>query len=264
LNGDHLFQTLNRGDTWTERPLPPTTPPSGYPAFISAGEGWWLVPGQPGTQCSFQSVTVWKTDDGAATWRRLDTTGIDDIRCKTGIAFSGPGVGFITAADTTHAPVIYATADGGRTWTASQPFMNPPGFTSGGGDALLVENIADFGDALFVDAFGPVSGTMKHFVYRSVDRGATWSYLSTALQSTPIVFLTPTRWLQISAPGDSRVTSDAGRTWAFFATDYQQAAPIAPQIVFGDANTGYATVRGAIQRTTDGGAHWTVIKTPGT
>jgi len=32
LNGDHLFQTLNRGDTWTERSMPPTTPPSGYPA----------------------------------------------------------------------------------------------------------------------------------------------------------------------------------------------------------------------------------------
>jgi photosystem II stability/assembly factor-like uncharacterized protein len=34
--------------------------------------------------------------------------------------------------------------------------------------------------------------------------------------------------------------------------------------VFGDANVGYATVRGSIQRTTDGGAHWTAIKTPGT
>ena len=34
--------------------------------------------------------------------------------------------------------------------------------------------------------------------------------------------------------------------------------------VFGDASVGYATVRGAIQRTTDGGAHWITIKTPGT
>ena len=33
---------------------------------------------------------------------------------------------------------------------------------------------------------------------------------------------------------------------------------------FGDATTGYATVRGSLQRTTDGGAHWTAIKTPGT
>jgi len=54
------------------------------------------------------------------------------------------------------------------------------------------------------------------------------------------------------------------RQLARYTTDYSQAAPIAPQIVFGDAMVGYATVRGEIQRTTDGGAHWTKIKTPGT
>ena len=65
-------------------------------------------------------------------------------------------------------------------------------------------------------------------------------------------------------PSDSRETTDGGKTWHFYASDYQQAAPVAPQIVFGDANVGYATARGAIQRTIDGGAHLTSIKTPGT
>jgi photosystem II stability/assembly factor-like uncharacterized protein len=55
-----------------------------------------------------------------------------------------------------------------------------------------------------------------------------------------------------------------GATWHAFTFDYSQAAPIAPEIVFGDPLVGYATVRGAIQRTVDGGAHWTQLKTPGT
>ncbi len=37
-----------------------------------------------------------------------------------------------------------------------------------------------------------------------------------------------------------------------------------PFVVFGDAEVGYATVRGSIQRTVDGGAHWERIDTPGT
>jgi len=59
-------------------------------------------------------------------------------------------------------------------------------------------------------------------------------------------------------------TTDGGATWHAYTTDYSQAAPIAPDIVFGDAQVGYAIVRGSIQRTVDGGAHWTTIKTPGT
>jgi photosystem II stability/assembly factor-like uncharacterized protein len=263
VGGDHLFVSLNRGDTWTERALP-ASPRDGYNAFISAGEGWWLVPSPPGPPCSFQAVTLWKTDDGAVTWRKLDASGIDEIRCKSGVAFSGPGVGFITAWDPNRSPVIYHTSDGGRSWSASQPLRDPPGFTTAGGSSLQVANIGDFGDVLFADAFGSVGGALKHFVYRSVDRGATWSYASTTLQSVAIVFVTPTRWLQITVPSDSRETTDGGNTWHFFASDYQQAAPIAPQIVYGDANVGYATVRGSIQRTLDGGVHWTGIKTPGT
>ena len=49
-----------------------------------------------------------------------------------------------------------------------------------------------------------------------------------------------------------------------YATTYAQAAPIPPTITFGSAQVGYATVRGAIQQTLDGGATWSAIATPGT
>ena len=76
--------------------------------------------------------------------------------------------------------------------------------------------------------------------------------------------MTATRWLQISSPGNAKETTDGGATWHSFTTDYQQAAPVPPVITFGDSQVGYATVRGAIQRTIDGGAHWSAIRTPGT
>jgi len=122
-----------------------------------------------------------------------------------------------------------------------------------------------FGAILFVSAVGEGAGNGKTYAFRSTDGSATWSHVSTAPEDrVDIVFVTATRWLQIVPPTDSRETTDGGASWHAFTTEYSQAAPIAPQIVFGDARVGYATVRGAIQRTTDGGSHWSALETPGT
>ena len=79
-----------------------------------------------------------------------------------------------------------------------------------------------------------------------------------------MALVTATRWLFIGPPGKSQETTDAGATWHAFTTDYSQGAPLAPLVYFADAEVGYATVRGSIQRTVDGGAHWELIETPGT
>ena len=108
-----------------------------------------------------------------------------------------------------------------------------------------------------------MSGKSAQYVYRSTDGGTTWGYSSSVPDDGgAVAFVTASRWLQITVP-TSKETTDGGASWHPFTTDYSQAAPIAPSIVFGDAQTGYATVRGAIQRTTDGGVHWTYIGTPG-
>ena len=98
-------------------------------------------------------------------------------------------------------------------------------------------------------------GQLQRYVFLSTDGGASWTYVST---------VTTSRWIQLNPPGQSMETSDGGASWHPYTTDYGQAAAVGPDIVFGDASVGYATVRGAIQRTTDGGAHWTQIKAPGT
>jgi photosystem II stability/assembly factor-like uncharacterized protein len=255
VNGDHLFRSMDRGDTWTERALPQPALPNGRIAFVNANDGWLLSVGSPATQCSGQAVTLWRTTDGAATWTSVGPSGIAAAQCKDSIAFSDTLHGYIGSWDPNTQPRVYRTDDGGKTWNGSM-LPNPP--------AQRPDAVGDFVNVTLVSAQGG-NAPDRYTAFRSTDRGATWTSVSTGpIASIPIVFVSATRWLQIAAPNLSLETTDAGSSWHAFTTDYSQAAPVAPQIVFGDANTGYATVRGSIQRTVDGGAHWTGLKTPGT
>lgn len=265
--GTRLFRSTDRGETWQERPLLSGPLVNVIPSLIDDHEGWLAMPGSPATQCQIQGIALWHTADAGTTWERAAASGIADGQCKTGLTFTDATHGFLEAYSPNDRPFIYRTADAGKTWSASTPIPNPPGFTStGGGFTLQPSAPRGFGATLLLEAAGNVgNGQFHRYAFRSSDGGATWAYVSTAPnQEDRIVFVTASRWLQISTPGDSKETTDAGATWHAFATDYQQAAPIAPTIVFGDAQVGYATVRGLIQRTTDGGAHWSTIRTPGT
>ena len=266
-----LFRSTDRGDTWQERPAPPQLPVA--LSFVDDHEGWALVPqggGVPppaGGACTAPSVTLQHTSDAGTSWQPLTPSGLGPGPCKVGIRFADAQRGFVGAFDPNGSPIVYRTADGGRTWTASQRLPDPPGFTtqSGGGPTLGIGRVAAFGSTLLVTAFPTNPATGRLFAYRSVDGGATWAHASTAPNaSQDLAFVSATRWLQIASPGDSKETTDGGATWHSFTTTYQQAAPVGPAVVFGDAQVGYATARGAIQRTTDAGASWTSIRTPGT
>ncbi|HXC77602.1 MAG TPA: hypothetical protein VNU19_11170, partial [Candidatus Acidoferrum sp.] len=103
-------------------------------------------------------------------------------------------------------------------------------------------------------------------VYRSTDGGATWAFGTAPPPYGQIAFVTASRWIQLLPPGSARETTNAGASWHQYPSDYSQAAPIAPQVVFADSKVGYATARGSIARTLDGGLHWnwTAVKSPGT
>lgn len=270
--GARLFRSTDRGDSWQERPMPPSLP--AILSFIDDHEGWAMVPTggsgvppPPGGQCG-GTVLLAHTVDAGATWQQLAPTGMAPPGpCKGSLRFADAQRGFIGAYDPNGSPLVYRTTDGGRSWSASQRLPDPPGFTTrtGGGATLGISRVAAFGTTLLVTAFptNPATGTL--YTYRSTDGGASWTYASTAPnQHQDLAFVSAARWVQISSPGDSKETTDGGATWHPFATTYSQAAPIAPSVVFGDAQVGYATVRGAIQRTIDGGAQWTQIRTPGT
>jgi len=261
-----LFRSLDRGDTWEERTAPADVFIVSV-AFVDDRNGWLLTAGSPAIGCMGQYFEIRRTTDGAATWQSaykadLSLTG----GCKSQLAFVDARHGYVSVSSRDAPPAILRTADGGRTWSTSAAFTDPPGFTfSPSVTRLDVGTVADFGSTLLVPVVGQASSQYSMHVYRSTDRGATWSYWRTVPTTMRLVFLTTTRWLQLGlASTGSSVTTDAGATWHVVPTDYGQAAGIEPQVAFGDANTGYATVRGSLQRTLDGGAHWTSVHTPGT
>jgi photosystem II stability/assembly factor-like uncharacterized protein len=257
-----LFVSSDRGDTWQERSTPPGLTNIDI-GFASDRDGLILNVGVAATECQTQSVTIWRTGDGAASWQKLTSSGIADALCKSGLAAADATHAFFAATKPGTNPVIYRTADGGASWTASAPLPTPPNIASQGATSItLTGKLWAFGSVVLVDGGG---GQQTKDVFRSSDGGATFAYASTVPTFEGAVgYVTATRWLQIAPPSSSRETTDGGGTWHAYTTDYSQAAPVSPVVVFGDATVGYATVRGAIQRTTDGGTHWTTIKTPGT
>ena len=261
---EYLARSTDSGATWEQRPLPGAI--SGYPrpeiSFVSDHEGWFTSGGSPETQCNAEVVGVWHTVDAGATWHSLGTNGVSDRQCKGLLSFADSTHGFMDAWDPNHPPVIYRTTDGGQSWSASAPIPDPPGFkTVGAGFVLQPGLVHAYGPALLLPAVSPDGGVQ--YVFRSTDGGATWIYQASRPTHGGFAIVTASRWLQI-LPGQSVETTDAGKSWHPYASDYAQAAGGAPDVVFADPLVGYATVRGGISRTVDGGGHWAAIETPGT
>jgi photosystem II stability/assembly factor-like uncharacterized protein len=250
--GHLLFRSMNAGATWEQRAIPPGTG-AGFASmsFIDDEQGWLLVTAPPPTQCNAQQIEIWHTTDAGINWEPVDGAGIADSQCKGQISFNDANHGFVSAWDPNHPPVIYWTSDGGSIWSASQPLPDPPGTTTGpSGFELTPERVEAFGSTLLVPVRAS-DGTV--YVYESDDGGLSWTFAAAApVSGASIGFVSATHCLQLIAPGQSRETTDAGATWYPSTSDYAQAAPIAPELVFGSPAVGYATVRGTINQTTNG------------
>jgi photosystem II stability/assembly factor-like uncharacterized protein len=258
--GTRLFRSSDRGDAWVERLLP-TGLGNVEVSFTDDANGLLLSTGSPATQCQTQTLSIWKTTNGAASWQMIPSTGTSDVMCKRGLSSADPTHAFFTTYSPNAGSLIYRTADAGASWTASAALPIPANLASHGGTwASITERPRAFGSVVLAGG----GGAQTKVVFRSTDGGATFTVASPVEASGSVAYVTATRWLEIAPPFPWRETTDGGAIWHDYITDYTQAAPIAPEIVFGDAQVGYATVRGAIQRTVDGGAHWTPLKTPGT
>jgi len=271
----HLFRSTDRGTTWQERPLP-SDAVSGQVAalsrpevsFISEREGWLLDPDSPAGNCDTQSLRLWRTTDAGATWTRVAASQLAtaDGKCRQSLSFVDQQRGFVAGYEPNKASVIYRTTDGGTIWSASQPLPAAASSCASPGGPCQAGSVRAFGNALLVDVTGYAGGRIRRSVFGSTDGGSSWSSLADVPDAEgAFAIVSASRWVQISIGSRSQETTDGGRSWHPYSSDYEQAAPVPPAITFADDRVGYATVRGGIQRTTDGGAHWEHFgPTPGT
>jgi photosystem II stability/assembly factor-like uncharacterized protein len=113
----YLLVTQDTGTTWHVASVPRAAGPYRSAQFFSARQGL-LIPGlhTPGR-------VFYLTSDGGQTWTpvRQGTRFQTDMT----VTFVSPDTGFAWNPDTSGAPPIYATTNGGRTWTWYLPQLAP-------------------------------------------------------------------------------------------------------------------------------------------
>lgn len=261
VGGTRLFRSADRGTSWIERSIPAAAR-FGELAFANDRDGLMISPGSP---CEAQHLSMWATHDGASTWEQITPQGIAAAGCKIAPSLVDAQHAFLATWAQNMVPAVYSSGDGGLTWSLSRPLPDPPGFPTADANVTLRPGaVHAFGSLLLLEMNGQKTSGGAQFAYRSTDGGASWTYASTAPIQMPIAFVSATRWLEVDFASDGQETTDGGASWHTYPTNYRQAGGGPPQIVFGDANVGYATTRGELQRTVDGGASWITLRTPGT
>ena len=266
VDGTRLYRSVDRGANWQQRDLPAGQSFAEL-SFLDEREGWILTRGTAAAGCASQSFAVYHTADRGGTWARVSQGDGSDAMCKAGLTFADFQRGWIVLTAVNSPPTVLRTADSGETWQRSFSLPTPPGHRFGAESVNSAGRPHVFLGTLLVTSFATNDrdGGVYASTYLSNSNGGTWVHIAIASEpNVPITFVTVDRWLTVGSTAQWRETTDRGRTWHEFSSDYKGAAPGSPDIVFGDELIGYAVFRGQIQRTTDGGAHWSAIKAPGT
>jgi photosystem II stability/assembly factor-like uncharacterized protein len=258
-------------------------------SFISAQEGWQRAGGQDG------AVVVSHTTDGGRGWQEVGRFK-GPSNGSNQITFSSPQDGFIGAQTQGGLPQIYITHDGGRTWVPTD-LPSPPQL---GPDRSYQadEFIAAGAGTVFlrVNVFGP--GQYNHFLYTSSDAGRSWS--NPVEQRVPGLRLQAidSMHLVVASDRSTFISGDGGKTWVEHKGTFPSPPPNDGNIVYGPYNivgtvfvsdqVGWALATSTQRcpymtdtdpakpscpsggpksvnstlKTVDGGATWTLVKSP--
>ncbi len=214
-------------------------------------------PAHPATLYAGTARGIFKSDDGAATWRAVGV-GLPSVRVQT-IAIDPTATGTLYAGTITPNGVasvgIFKSTDAGETWSAANDGLIDP-----------VTGIAPLDvAALAIDPRDPatlLAGTRFSEIFRSPDGGTTWEPetlggFNVGLQTTSFLYSAANPAVVDAASTLGLLQStDGGVTWAEFGN-----APAAFFTLAGDpssASTLYAgdSTGSGIWKSTDGGSHW--------
>jgi len=250
-----LLHTTDGGATWQPVRL------SNYGIFFgvwSVGEDLWLLaspcrPGDPfrespgGRAPCTDRYTLLQSDDSGGSWSELAQ---EPAPVPTAIRWVDNrrafGISNICGA-TSCSNDLFATDDGGSTWTRLPPVAGP--------DVRVLDlrfaGISD-GWALLQDCSG--SGCLLRLA-RTQDGGQTWRLVDAPpapIVSAVLALTSTTVIVSGVATGIERYDSRAGE-WSSAQTD---ARPALDSIAFTTRDRGYAVANGALWATDDGGATW--------
>ncbi len=207
-----IYKTVDAGATWTE------TFRSAEPAAFYNCVDFWPG-GKRGIAMSDPVDGEWRiitTDDGGDTWEIADTSGLE---APGEVGYSASGTCLVTAGARSAwlggggtASNIYATHDGGRTWSSADSTLTPgeAGGVFGLGFRNPIQGIAVGGD------FGLEDDGVDRAAY-STNGGRTWKNSTSDLGG----FREAVAWVRgrtaiAVGPNGSDITHDNGRTWKPF------------------------------------------------
>ena len=285
---DFVLATSDGGQTWQQINLPSATAPESI-WFTDGSHGWVLsaVPGPPAPPGSLSNstlVVVNVTTDGGLTWTRhsvpdpiiAGTPGCIGSEGNVSVAFTDSLNGWMSAAVLCGAPngtftnagsLFWTTGDGGTTWTPHQP----------AGVTEVFDRIQVAG-ASHVRQLGvvKVSSTLfEQVLVSSDDGGSSFSITPLPAQNAQIpevTFSDSTHGVFVTGDGHVWRTNDGGATWqdntvprfassAGRITSYGYEAVASPDgtniWVTGGVSYGFPEA-GFIEKSSDGGATWTV------
>jgi DNA-binding CsgD family transcriptional regulator len=275
-----VYRTSDGGQTWLSASMGESRPleadrPFGRIEFIDPNHGWVLEVAPTSTQSSIG--TLYGTDDGGATWTKLNAPSGEPIHftdVSTGWQTSGPFTG-----------TLYVTHDGGVTWTSIFPTVTPGASPAPEGVAYGLPTKLDDGSLLLPASRETVSrGTNRTWSFqlmRSVDGGETWNTFSSAgginddsVFDPFVSFIFPSGRVVVIERNGTSLVLPAGST--NFQPLTAAGLPGAFDLQFADEKHGWALINGCyekscqndllpdyIEQTDNGGQTWTIVNSPG-
>ncbi len=257
-----VFRTTDSGRTWTQ---------SRGPDAMGAIMRFWdektgLLVAHLGAAMSHEEVSIFRTEDGGATWKLLSHTPIDKempgalplTGIKSGLAMLGSDRGWVTGSwPVPGKPYLFATKDGGKTWSAvvlplpkeyagEMMTVEPPVFSVTGREGVMAANL--YGE-----------GRITLF-FSTSDRGETWQYRGKLKSGGDRFFLS------IAGPGSLHAldgerlyaSTDAGKSW----TQVTPAAKLTDvtSVQFISEQAGWVASGGQLLKTVDGGKTWSAAR----
>jgi photosystem II stability/assembly factor-like uncharacterized protein len=218
---------------------------------------------------------IYKTVDGGLHWT-LPHTNRDPNGFLDAIAFWDPDHGLALGDPVDGRYVILATDDGGKTWAKIPEAGMPPALAGEGAFAASGTCLVVQGDS---NAWFGTGGGASARVFRSTDRGRTWSVADTPIRAgnpSSGVFGMAFRdrlnglavggdyKLEKDPTGNLAVTSDGGRTWK--PIDGKRPSGFRSALAFVPGSEGREVVAvgpAGTDFSTDGGTTWMAIEGPG-